>query len=112
MKTTFDRLSKETIESPNEIEKQQFKDVLDEFLISWKNDDYLNRLFDVVDKHGSNTINYQECLVGLSMLMNGNPQERLTLSFELFDVDGTGTISKQEMLTVLRAADKNATSDT
>ena len=43
--------------------------------------------------------------------MNGNPQERLTLSFELFDVDGTGTISKQEMLTVLRAADKNATSD-
>jgi len=46
------------------------------------------------------------------MLMNGNPQERLTLSFELFDVDGTGTTSKQEMLTVLRAADKNATSDT
>ena len=111
LKTTFDRLSKETIESPNEIEKQQFKDVLDEFQISWKNDDYLNRLFDVVDTHGSNTINYQECLVGLSMLMNGNPQERLTLSFELFDVDGTGTISKQEMLTVLRAADKNATSD-
>ena len=65
-----------------------------------------------LDTHGSNTINYQECLVGLSMLMNGNPQERLTLSFELFDVDGTGTTSKQEMLTVLRAADKNATSDT
>ena len=107
LKATFDRLSKETKESPNEIEKQQLKDVFDTMGIDWKNDDYLNRLFDVVDTHGSNTINYQECLIGLSMLMNGNPQERLALSFELFDVDGTGTITKNEMMTVLRASSSN-----
>jgi len=114
LKITFDRLSKETTESPNEIEPQQFKDVLNEFGIEWKNDDYLNRLFDVVDTHGNNTINYQECLVGLSMLIHGNTQEKLMLSFELFDVDGTGTISKNEMMTVLRASgDQNTTeSDT
>ena len=109
LKTTFDRLSRESTESPNEIEKQQFKDVLDEFNIEWKNDDYLNRLFDVVDTHGSNTINYQECLIGLSMLLDGSPHERLSLSFELFDVNGSGTISKSEMTTVLRALGKENT---
>ena len=112
LKHTFDRLSSISTESPNEIEKKQFKKVLDEFNIQWKNDAYLNRLFDVVDYHGSNTINYQECLVGLSMLIKGNPQERMSLSFELFDVNGSGTISKLEMTTVLRAVGEKETSET
>ncbi len=103
LKAKFDALDQASSEAPGAITKEQFKTVLDDFSVDWRSDAYFNRLFDAVDTGGSQTIDYNECLQGMSALLRGTPRDRLELSFEIYDVDATGKISMAEMVSVLKA---------
>ncbi|CAD8180467.1 unnamed protein product [Paramecium octaurelia] len=57
----------------------------------------VNKIFKYSDVDRSGTIEYTEFIVAYSELSNLMAQEKLEKAFKLFDKDGNGTISKQEL---------------
>ncbi|KAG0740664.1 hypothetical protein G6F57_000960 [Rhizopus arrhizus] len=55
------------------------------------------------DQHQKNkkTLDFDEFVDGLSIFMKGNTQEKLSLSFKLYDVDHDGYLTKPELERVL-----------
>jgi len=59
-------------------------------------------IFDVFDKDGNATMDLREYLVMCGMTRAGTVEQRLAASFELFDENGDGVISQDEVRKILR----------
>ncbi|KAG9323458.1 hypothetical protein KVV02_000820 [Mortierella alpina] len=58
-------------------------------------DVFLTRLFSAFDTNpNSKGVNFKEFIEGLSVFMKGTPDEKLELSFKLYDVDHAGYITR------------------
>jgi Ca2+-binding EF-hand superfamily protein len=66
----------------------------------------LNRLFSLFDKGQTGRVDYQELVSGLSVLCGGNREDKIRAAFALFDYNGDGFISKDEMTRYLVAVFK------
>jgi len=65
---------------------------------------FVERLFTLLDVNHDGTIDLQEFVVGLSVLCKGTVEEKLELSFKAYDIDGSGTISKDELAAMFKSA--------
>jgi len=59
-------------------------------------------IFDVFDKDGNGTMDLREYLIMCGMTRAGSVEQRLAASFELFDENGDGVISKDEVRAILK----------
>jgi len=57
----------------------------------------LNRLFSIFDQDQTGKVDYQELVSGLSVLCGGNREDKIRAAFALFDFNGDGFISLDEM---------------
>ncbi|XP_074646514.1 lysophosphatidylcholine acyltransferase 2-like [Tubulanus polymorphus] len=65
----------------------------------------LQHLFSLYDRDGSGSIDFREYVIGLSLIsMPANTEETIQLAFKLFDVDGDGFISREDLTTILHQA--------
>ncbi|KAI8486688.1 hypothetical protein Bbelb_356630 [Branchiostoma belcheri] len=62
------------------------------------------QIFRTFDRDGSGTVDFKEFMCGMSALLRGTTPERLKWAFNMYDLDGNGEISMQELLHVLKAA--------
>jgi len=61
------------------------------------------RLFDLIDENGDRFINFPEFVRANLMLgPNSSDLDRLKFSFQVFDLNGDGYISKEELLSILK----------
>lgn len=82
--------------------KAQFKQILASSTMGqWKDDTMLERLFVAFDTEKTGSINFGEFIMGLSALSEGNMRDKITLAFKVYDVEGNGAVSKQEMTQIL-----------
>mmetsp|Transcript_10869 Transcript_10869/g.19033 ORF Transcript_10869/g.19033 Transcript_10869/m.19033 type:complete len:187 (-) Transcript_10869:337-897(-) len=66
---------------------------------------FVDRMFALFDENGDNHINFQEFLVGLSVFCpKGSLEEKLKFSFKIYDFDGDGQISRDELMKMLEAS--------
>ncbi|PVF93954.1 EF-hand [Serendipita vermifera] len=67
--------------------------------------DLVQGLFKIFDQDGNGTIEFKEFLVTLSVFTKGekNGDKRIKLSFDFFDIDNSGDITRDEMLAVTKA---------
>ena len=86
----------------------KFKEVLTEFGIDWQSDVLLRRLFEAFDRSRSGSVDFREFVLGLSIASKGTPNEKLDLSFKVYDIDGTGEVRKAEMVQVLSSVHRAA----
>jgi len=63
----------------------------------------LDRLFDIFDPTGQGYVDFSTLCAGVSVLCGGHSHERATAVFELFDINGDGVISAEELFMYLRA---------
>eukprot|EP00275_Glaucocystis_incrassata_P001725 EC123801.1.p1 GENE.EC123801.1~~EC123801.1.p1 ORF type:complete len:193 (+),score=26.33 EC123801.1:88-666(+) len=65
---------------------------------------FVDRMFSLFDENGDEMINFQEFLLGLSVFCpKGSFDERLKFSFKIYDFDGDGRISRDELMKMLEA---------
>ncbi|XP_008574071.1 PREDICTED: NADPH oxidase 5 [Galeopterus variegatus] len=81
-----------------EINLQEFKTAL-----NVKESFFAERFFTLFDSDGSGTITLQELREALTLLIHGNPMDKLKFLFQVYDVDGSGSIDADELRTVLRS---------
>ncbi|RLN65388.1 hypothetical protein BBJ29_004853 [Phytophthora kernoviae] len=62
---------------------------------------FLDRLFDAFDVDESDSVDFVELSSGLSVLCGGSSEDKVVAAFSLFDADGDGYITLQEMETYL-----------
>mmetsp|Transcript_11553 Transcript_11553/g.29129 ORF Transcript_11553/g.29129 Transcript_11553/m.29129 type:complete len:201 (-) Transcript_11553:74-676(-) len=63
----------------------------------------LHSLFDAFDVDGNGTVDFKELATGLSILLMGTEQEKITFAFRLLDANGDGDISLEEILLYFKA---------
>ncbi|CAM9340665.1 unnamed protein product [Chrysoparadoxa australica] len=94
--------------SPYTITRHEFREALGCAGIVESDVEILERLFTMFDKSGSDTITYSEMVVGLAPLCHGSLADKLNFSFELYDVDGKGQVTPEEMVAVLASMNETA----
>eukprot|EP01002_Notosolenus_urceolatus_P012046 NODE_4126_length_839_cov_7.137975_g3414_i0.p1 GENE.NODE_4126_length_839_cov_7.137975_g3414_i0~~NODE_4126_length_839_cov_7.137975_g3414_i0.p1 ORF type:complete len:211 (-),score=49.79 NODE_4126_length_839_cov_7.137975_g3414_i0:78-710(-) len=81
------------------VSKDEFLDVLQA-----KSSVLLDRMFALFDKDSSGHIDFREFLVGLSILCDkGSKEAKLKFAFKMYDLDGDGFISKDELLKIVES---------
>ncbi len=64
--------------------------------------DLINKIFWAFDEDGSGDLRYEEVIFGVEMFRDSTIEEKLKALFILCDVDGSGAISKQEFLNLMK----------
>lgn len=66
-------------------------------------DQILDSFWGALDSNKDGTVNKKELIVGLTVLASGSVEQKLRLSFSVFDFDRNGAISADEFKTMMKA---------
>ena len=73
--------------------------------LGFKKNQYIDRMFQLFDEDGDGNIQFVEFLSGLNILSEkGSMDEKLEFSFMIYDFDGDGAISRDELSKMLIAS--------
>ncbi|KAI9189534.1 hypothetical protein H9P43_000967 [Blastocladiella emersonii ATCC 22665] len=83
------------------ITREQFMTTIHPYVSTWTAGNiFLERLFDAFDANGDKTIDFREFVEGLSVFARGTPEEKLELSFKLYDINRDGYITRKELFKI------------
>ncbi|CAG4929360.1 unnamed protein product [Colias eurytheme] len=64
---------------------------------------YAHYVFNTLDQDRSGLLSFEEFVTGLSVLSRGTIEEKLRWTFSLYDINGDGYITKEEMTEIVTA---------
>ncbi|KAJ2958409.1 hypothetical protein NQZ79_g6017 [Umbelopsis isabellina] len=85
------------------ISEDEFKETVRKYVpdVCPEDDVFFNRLYAAFDVENSKHIGFREFVDGLSVFMKGTPEEKLELSFKLYDMDHDGYLTQAELERVM-----------
>ena len=87
-----------------QLSKEEIMNGYEEHFGKLLNEDEIDKLFNDVDTDKSGSIDYSEFIVATMSSKKNMSEEKLTAAFKLFDTDGNGTISPEELKTVISSS--------
>ncbi|XP_022782895.1 calsenilin-like [Stylophora pistillata] len=64
---------------------------------------YANHIFNVFDHDRDGKVSFEDFVTGLSLSLYGSREEKMRWAFQLYDLDGDGYITREEMATVVHS---------
>lgn len=83
------------------VHENTFRDIYAQFFPQGDVSHYAHYVFQAFDQDHNGTITFQDFVVGLSALSRGAPVEKLRWAFQLYDINGDGCISRDEMQEII-----------
>lgn len=91
-------------ECPNgTVDKETFKKIYAQFFPYGDSSLYANHVFNVFDQDRDGKVSFEDFVTGLSVSLYGNREEKVKWAFQLYDLDGDGCITREELATVVHS---------
>ncbi|KAF3813572.1 hypothetical protein GH733_018725, partial [Mirounga leonina] len=85
------------------ITRQEFQSIYAKFFPEADPKAYAQHVFRSFDANSDGSLDFKEYVIALHMTSEGRTNQKLEWAFSLYDVDGNGTISKNEVLEIVTA---------
>ncbi|KAM3964989.1 Kv channel-interacting protein 4 [Aphomia sociella] len=86
------------------VREDTFKIIYSQFFPQGANTaQYAHYVFNTLDQDRSGLLSFEEFVTGLSILSRGTLEEKLRWTFSLYDINGDGCITKEEMTEIVGA---------
>lgn len=91
-------------ECPNGVlSEDTFKEIYAQFFPQGDSSQYAHYVFKSFDHDQNGAISFEDFVVGLSVLSRGSLQEKLRWAFHLYDINGDGYITKDELNNIVNS---------
>ncbi|KAL2098168.1 hypothetical protein ACEWY4_007375 [Coilia grayii] len=85
------------------VNEETFKNIYANFFPHGDSSSYAHFLFQAFDRNQTGSVTFEDFSLGLSALLRGPVEEKLTWVFNLYDINKDGCITKEEMLEIMKA---------
>ncbi|XP_027488288.1 calsenilin-like isoform X2 [Corapipo altera] len=85
------------------VDEETFTLIYSRFFPQGDASSYAHLLFDAFDADHNGALCFQDFAVGLSVLLRGTEQQKLKWTFDLYDVNKDGYVTKEDMLEIMKS---------
>ncbi|XP_071359953.1 A-type potassium channel modulatory protein KCNIP2-like [Trachinotus anak] len=85
------------------VNEETFKNIYSQFFPQGDSSMYAHFLFEAFDTQNNGTVNFEDFVVSLSIILRGSITDKLNWAFNLYDLNKDGCITREEMTDIMHS---------
>ncbi len=90
-----------------QLTRNKFLEVYSGFFPEGNAEKFCEHVFRTFDSDNSGKIDFKEFLLAINITSAGKPEEKLNWAFQMYDINGDGTIERSEMVEIITVSTKS-----